>query len=77
MTLNFSDPCPIHFPGGPYTPNHASNVKRRLDEIRSLRTMHKQLTQLLSNSEQEELKTAKSFEPFHGMNPIQYNPYTG
>ena len=26
--------------------------------------MHKQLTQLLSHNEQDELKTAKSFEPF-------------
>ncbi len=43
----------------------------------SIRALHKQLTQLLSNAEQEELKTSKSFEPFQELNPVQYNPYTG
>ena len=63
--------------GGPHTPQQASKVQRRLKEILSLRTLHKQLTQLLSNVEQEELKTSQSFEPFMDLNPVQYNPYTG
>ena len=55
---------PHPWKGGPYAPDHAANVQRRLREVHSLRTMHKQLTQLLSHNEQDELKTAKSFEPF-------------
>ncbi len=70
---NFS---PHPWKGGPYVPDHAQHVQRRLKEVHSLRTMHKQLTQLLSHNEQAELKTAKSFEPFRDLNPVQYNPYT-
>ena len=66
MTLDFCSPLysPHPWKGGPYAPDHAANVQRRLREVHSLRTMHKQLTQLLSHNEQDELKTAKSFEPF-------------
>lgn len=63
--------------GSPYQPKHAVNVQRRIQEIHSLRATHKQLTQLLSNAEQEELKTSRCFEPFRDLNPVQYNPYTG
>jgi len=63
--------APHRWSGGPYTPDHAANVRRRLEEILSLRALHKQLTQLLSNQEQEELKTGRSFEPFAKLNPVQ------
>ena len=62
--------------GGPYTPPNAKNVATRLKEVHSLRTLHKQLTQLLSHSEQDELKTSEAFEAFKNVNAIQYNPYT-
>jgi dynein heavy chain 2 len=58
-------------------PERAIQVQNRLKEVLSLRTLHKQLSQLLSISEQEELKTDKSFDPFNGLNPVHYNPYTG
>ena len=67
---------PHKWSGGPFKPDHASVYQNRLREIISLRSLHKQLTQLLSNSEQDELKVDKSFDPFVGLNPIQYNPYT-
>ena len=76
-SLFWKNYSPHLWEGGPYTPEQAVNVQRRLREIHSLRTLHKQLTQLLSNAEQEELKTSKSFEPFKDLNPVQYNPYTG
>jgi dynein heavy chain 2 len=41
-----------------------------------LRTIHRQLTRLLSHKEQEELRTNDTFKPFLGLNPINYNPYT-
>jgi len=67
---------PHKWAGAPYAPDHAANMKRRLDEIASLRALHQQLTQLLSTQEQEELATARAFEPFESLNPAQYNPYT-
>ena len=69
---------PLHqWEGGSYRPERAIQVLNRLKEVLSLRTLHKQLTQLLSISEQEDLKTDKSFDPFDGLNPVHYNPYTG
>ena len=62
--------------GGPHTPANAKNVATRLREVHSLRTLHKQLTQLLSHSEQDELKTVEAFEAFKNVNAVQYNPYT-
>ncbi|KAK3862338.1 hypothetical protein Pcinc_031789 [Petrolisthes cinctipes] len=62
--------------GKPFIPDYCKNVSKRLNEILSLRTLHKQLTRLLSLSEQEDLKTAEAFKPFDGLKPVQYNPYT-
>ena len=62
--------------GGPYKPEHAINVHNRLKEVLSLRTLHKQLSQLLSLSEQDEMRMTKSFEPFDKLIPTQYSPYT-
>ncbi|XP_068211563.1 cytoplasmic dynein 2 heavy chain 1 [Palaemon carinicauda] len=59
-----------------FEPDYCKNVAKRLTQILSLRTLHKQLTRLLSISEQEELKTSESFKPFTGLKPVQYNPYT-
>ena len=44
----------------------------------NVRTIHRQLTNLLSHAEQAQLQTRDAFEIFlsSGMNPIQYNPYT-
>ncbi|TRY75069.1 hypothetical protein TCAL_08574 [Tigriopus californicus] len=76
ISIFWSNYAPHMWQGAPHVPEQAVKVKRRLKEIHSLRTLHKQLTQLLSNAEQEELKTSKSFEPFADLNPVQYNPYT-
>ena len=63
--------------GGQYKPEHAINVLNRLKEVLSLRTLHKQLSQLLSVSEQTEMRMNRSFDPFDKLIPIQYSPYTG
>ena len=68
---------PHKWEGGPYKPDHAINVHNRLKEVLSLRTLHKQLSQLLSVSEQTEMKMNKSFDPFDKLIPVQYSPYTG
>ncbi|XP_076054654.1 dynein cytoplasmic heavy chain beethoven [Oratosquilla oratoria] len=62
--------------GPPYVPEFCKNVAKRLNQILSLRTLHKQLTRLLSLSEQEDLKTDESFAPFTGLKPVLYNSYT-
>ncbi|XP_037092634.1 cytoplasmic dynein 2 heavy chain 1-like [Pollicipes pollicipes] len=59
-----------------FVPEHAKSMVQRLNEVMNLRMLHKQLTKLLSTTEQEELKTKDAFVPFAGLNPLQYNPYT-
>ena len=68
---------PHQWTGGQYKPEHAINVLNRLKEVLSLRTLHKQLSQLLSVSEQTEMRMNRSFDPFDKLIPIQYSPYTG
>lgn len=62
--------------GTPFSPEYCKKVSERLNKILSLRTLHKQVTRLLSNSEQDELKTSDVFKPFAGLKPLYYNPYT-
>ena len=45
-------------------------------QISTLRTIHEQLTRLLSPGEQEEVRLKDAFSAFSGLNPLQYNPYT-
>jgi dynein heavy chain 2 len=45
-------------------------------KVVTLRTVHEQLTHLLSVAECQQLKTSEAFLPFSGLNPLHYNPYT-
>ena len=63
---------PHRWQGTVYAPANAKNVATRLREIHSLRTLHKQLTQLLSHSEQDELKTTESFNSFNNVNAVSF-----
>ena len=45
-------------------------------KILTLRAVHEQLVRLLSTQEQQEMKVSDAFQPFAGLNPLQYNPYT-
>ncbi|XP_070553238.1 cytoplasmic dynein 2 heavy chain 1-like isoform X2 [Ptychodera flava] len=67
---------PHQWKGEKYVPEGLVNLGARLEEVSTLRTVHEQLVRLLSNSEQQELRTAGAFAPFSGLNPLQYNPYT-
>ncbi len=42
----------------------------------AIRSVHEQVTRLVSKPEQEEIGLAEVFAPFAGQNPLQYNPYT-
>ena len=57
LTSLFWPSYPTHrWQGAPHAPGNSAQVRARLAEILSLRALHKQLSQLLSNAEQEELK---------------------
>ncbi|KAG8276877.1 Cytoplasmic dynein 2 heavy chain 1 [Homalodisca vitripennis] len=62
--------------GLPYRPVHISRFYMRLEEILNIRTVDRQLTKLLSPTEQAQLDTSANFNPFSGVNAVQYNPYT-
>ncbi|XP_034239710.1 cytoplasmic dynein 2 heavy chain 1 [Thrips palmi] len=62
--------------GKPYVPKHIQSFSKRLSEVKEIRTLHRQLTRLLSRQEQEELNTKKTFQPFQGISPLLVNPYT-
>ncbi|CAG2064257.1 unnamed protein product, partial [Timema podura] len=72
----WSNYIPHMWDGAPFVPLHTKNFVNRLGEILQLRTIHRQLTRLLTSREQEELHTADTFRSFSGLCPVLYNPYT-
>lgn len=42
----------------------------------TLRMVHEKLLCLLPGGKQHALTSARVFEPFSGLNPVHYNPYT-
>ncbi|XP_069679211.1 cytoplasmic dynein 2 heavy chain 1 isoform X2 [Periplaneta americana] len=75
-SLYWPNYSPHPWKGKPFIPKHTQNFAQRLQEVLDLRTLHRQLTRLLTQKEQQELRTNDTFKPFLGLNPIQYNPYT-
>ncbi|KFQ18320.1 Cytoplasmic dynein 2 heavy chain 1, partial [Merops nubicus] len=59
-----------------YFPESLAKFGKRLDEVLTVRTLHEKLTLFLSAGEQNYLHLAQVFEPFAGLNPVHYNPYT-
>ncbi|XP_078258652.1 cytoplasmic dynein 2 heavy chain 1 isoform X1 [Rhinoraja longicauda] len=59
-----------------YYPELLGKLAKRLEEIQNSRTVHEKLMRLLPAGEQQLLHNAHVFEPFAGLNPVQYNPYT-
>ncbi|NXG46652.1 DYHC2 protein, partial [Psilopogon haemacephalus] len=59
-----------------YFPELLAKLGKRLDEVLTVRTLHEKLTFFLPAGEQTDLHLAQVFEPFAGLNPIHYNPYT-
>ncbi|XP_053164065.1 cytoplasmic dynein 2 heavy chain 1 isoform X1 [Hemicordylus capensis] len=59
-----------------YVPETLGKLGRRLEEVLSIRTLHEKLTYFLPTGEQQALHLAQVFEPFAGLNPVHYNPYT-
>lgn len=45
-------------------------------QVVTLRTVHEKLLLLLPGGKQQALTSDRVFEPFSGLNPLHYNPYT-
>uniref|UniRef100_A0A8C0VSF5 Dynein heavy chain tail domain-containing protein n=1 Tax=Cyanistes caeruleus TaxID=156563 RepID=A0A8C0VSF5_CYACU len=59
-----------------YFPELIAKLGQRLDEVLTVRTLHEKLMFLLPAGEQNSLHLSHVFEPFAGLNPVHYNPYT-
>ncbi|RZF43242.1 hypothetical protein LSTR_LSTR016848 [Laodelphax striatellus] len=61
--------------GQPFRPDYISKFAERLKDIRKVRTVHRQITRLLSPSEITDFKLDSSFKCFMDMNVLNLSPY--
>ncbi|XP_072467338.1 cytoplasmic dynein 2 heavy chain 1 isoform X1 [Notamacropus eugenii] len=59
-----------------YFPESLDKLGKRLKEVLAIRTIHEKLIYFLPASEEKIICLTRVFEPFTGLNPLQYNPYT-
>ncbi|XP_073414467.1 cytoplasmic dynein 2 heavy chain 1 isoform X2 [Dendrobates tinctorius] len=59
-----------------YIPESLLNLGRRLEEVFTIRMMHEKLAHILPSGDDNSQRSRKLFEPFAGLNPVHYNPYT-
>ncbi|XP_028975291.2 cytoplasmic dynein 2 heavy chain 1 isoform X3 [Esox lucius] len=67
---------PYSWKGDVHRPQALHSLAQRLDEVITIRTVHEKLLRLLPGGNQQALASASIFEPFSGLNPLHYNPYT-
>uniref|UniRef100_A0A4W5JP42 Dynein cytoplasmic 2 heavy chain 1 n=1 Tax=Hucho hucho TaxID=62062 RepID=A0A4W5JP42_9TELE len=67
---------PYPWKGDKHRPQALHSLAQRLDEVVTIRTVHEKLLRLLPGGKQQALASARVFEPFSGLNPLHYNPYT-
>ncbi|XP_056138994.1 cytoplasmic dynein 2 heavy chain 1 [Lampris incognitus] len=68
--------APNPWKGDKHYPQTLHCLAKRLDEVVMLRTVHEKLLRLLPGGNQQALTPERIFEPFSGLNPLHYNPYT-
>ncbi|XP_061923239.1 dynein cytoplasmic 2 heavy chain 1 isoform X1 [Entelurus aequoreus] len=68
--------APHAWKGNKHCPQTLHCLGKRLDEVLSLRIFHEKLLRLLPGGKQQALSSDCVFEPFSGLSPLQYNPYT-
>ncbi|KAM3875467.1 cytoplasmic dynein 2 heavy chain 1 [Diretmus argenteus] len=68
--------APQPWKGNKHCPQTLHCLAQRLDEVVTLRTVHEKLLRLLPGGKQKALTPDRVFEPFSGLNPLHYNPYT-
>uniref|UniRef100_A0AAY5E9K0 Cytoplasmic dynein 2 heavy chain 1 n=1 Tax=Electrophorus electricus TaxID=8005 RepID=A0AAY5E9K0_ELEEL len=66
---------PHPWTGDKHCPHSLPNLIHRLEEVLQIRTVQEKLQRLLSAGQQQPL-TPRVFDPFTGLNPVLYNPYT-
>uniref|UniRef100_A0AC11C6V9 Dynein cytoplasmic 2 heavy chain 1 n=1 Tax=Ovis aries TaxID=9940 RepID=A0AC11C6V9_SHEEP len=59
-----------------YFPETLDKLGKRLEEVLAIRTIHEKLLYFSPASDEKIICLARVFEPFAGLNPVQYNPYT-
>ncbi|XP_068612804.1 cytoplasmic dynein 2 heavy chain 1 isoform X2 [Brachionichthys hirsutus] len=68
--------APHPWKGNKHGPQTLRCLANRLDEVVTLRVVHEKLLLLLPGGKQNALTSDRVFEPFSGLNPLLYNPYT-
>ncbi|KAM4743047.1 cytoplasmic dynein 2 heavy chain 1 isoform 3-T4 [Anableps anableps] len=59
-----------------HCPQNLHCLAKRLNEVVTVRMVHEKLLCLLPGGKQQALTAERVFEPFSGLNPVHYNPYT-
>ena len=60
----------------PHVDEHLAGLGARLSEVGRLRTTYEELCNLLSASEQTQLRVSETFGPFENQNALRYSRYT-
>ncbi|XP_041850617.1 cytoplasmic dynein 2 heavy chain 1 [Melanotaenia boesemani] len=68
--------APHPWKGNKLCPQTVHCLGQRLNEVVTLRIVHEKLLCLLPGGKQQALTLDRVFEPFSGLNPLHYNPYT-
>ncbi|XP_038123892.1 cytoplasmic dynein 2 heavy chain 1 [Cyprinodon tularosa] len=68
--------APHPWEGQKHCPQTLQCLAKRLNEVVTLRMVHEKLLCLLPGGKQQVLTADRVFEPFSGLNPVHYNPYT-
>ncbi|XP_028320044.1 cytoplasmic dynein 2 heavy chain 1 isoform X2 [Gouania willdenowi] len=68
--------APYPWKGNKHCPQTLHSLAKRLNEVVTLRTFHEKLLCLLPGGKQQALASSCVFEPFSGLHPLHYNPYT-
>uniref|UniRef100_A0AAX7TRD3 Dynein heavy chain tail domain-containing protein n=1 Tax=Astatotilapia calliptera TaxID=8154 RepID=A0AAX7TRD3_ASTCA len=68
--------APHPWKGNKHSPETLQCLANRLNEVVTLRVVHEKLLCLLPGAKQQALTVERVFEPFSGLNPLHYNPYT-
>uniref|UniRef100_A0A3Q1I1J7 Cytoplasmic dynein 2 heavy chain 1 n=1 Tax=Anabas testudineus TaxID=64144 RepID=A0A3Q1I1J7_ANATE len=68
--------APHPWKGNKHCPQTLHSLAKRLEEVVTMRVVHEKLLRLLPGGKQQALTADRVFEPFSGLNPLHYNPYT-
>uniref|UniRef100_A0A3B3YWL0 Uncharacterized protein n=1 Tax=Poecilia mexicana TaxID=48701 RepID=A0A3B3YWL0_9TELE len=68
--------APHPWKGNKHCPQTLHCLAKRLNEMVTVRMVHEKLLCLLPGGKQQALSADRVFEPFSGLNPVHYNPYT-